>query len=254
MPGLLSEKVALVVGGSSGLGRASALALAAAGAKVVVAARREEESHAVVAQITASGGEAFFHRVDVKVPAEVEALVAATVARWGRLDCAVNSAGISEDIVPITEADDAVCDRMMAVNIKGTFLCMKHELRQMVKQGSGSVVNVSSVLGHMASPTGSLYVATKHAIEGLTKSAAICYAKQGIRVNAVAPATITGTPMVDHLMKAFPGFMDPYIADIPMGRPGRAEEVGRVVMWLCSDEASFINGHSLAIDGGQLAK
>jgi NAD(P)-dependent dehydrogenase (short-subunit alcohol dehydrogenase family) len=251
----LSNKVALVVGGNSGLGRASALALAEAGAKVMVAARREAECRAVVAEIEAAGGEAAFERVDVTSSAEVEALVAATAARWGRLDCAVNSAGISEDMGPITDADDGVFDRMMAVNVKGTYLCMKHEIRQMLSQGGGgSVVNMSSILGHVASPTGSIYVATKHAIEGLTKSAALCYAKQGVRVNAVAPTVVTGTPMVDHVMKNFPGLMDPYIADIPIGRPPRAFEVARVVAWLCSEGAVFVNGHSLPIDGGQLVK
>jgi NAD(P)-dependent dehydrogenase (short-subunit alcohol dehydrogenase family) len=251
----LGDKVALVVGGTSGLGRASALALAAAGAKVIVAGRREAEGHAVVGEIEAQGGAAAFVRADVTVPAEVEALVAATAERWGRLDCAVNSAGAVADFFPLANVDDGVFDQSVAVNFKGTFLCMKHEIRQMLRQGGGgSVVNMSSVLGHVGAPTGSLYVATKHAIEGLTKSAAICYAKQGIRVNAVAPAVITGTPMVDSAMRDNPGLMDPYIAEIPMGRPGRAEEVGRVVVWLCSEDASFVTGHSLAIDGGRLAK
>ncbi|WP_434041559.1 MULTISPECIES: glucose 1-dehydrogenase [Sorangium] len=251
----LDGKVALVVGGSSGIGRGAALALAAAGARVVVAARREAESREVVGEIEVRGGAAVFARVDVTVPAEVEALVATVVERWGRLDCAVNSAGINEDVVPITEADDAVFDRMMAVNCKGTFLCMKRELRQMVRQGGGgSVVNLSSIMGHVAAPTGSIYVATKHAIEGLTKSAALSYAKQGIRVNAVAPTVVAGTPLIDSTMKNYPGLIDPYIADIPAGRPARVDEVARVIVWLCSDDASFVNGHSLAVDGGQLSK
>jgi NAD(P)-dependent dehydrogenase (short-subunit alcohol dehydrogenase family) len=194
-------------------------------------------------------------RVDVAAPAEVEALIATTVERWGRLDCAVNAAGLSEDFVPIADADDAVFDRMMATNCKGTYLCMKHEIRQMVRQGGGgSIVNLSSILGHRGSETGAIYVATKHAVEGLTKSAAIAYAKQGIRVNAVAPTVIAGTKIIDYAMEHHPDLMEPYIAGIPMGRPGRVEEVARVVTWLCSDEASFVTGHSLAIDGGQLAK
>ncbi|WP_437752289.1 glucose 1-dehydrogenase [Sorangium sp. So ce1389] len=251
----LKNKVALVVGGSSGIGRAAALALAAAGAKVVVAARREAECRAVASEAADLGGEATSARVDVTSADDVQALVAATVERWGRLDCAVNSAGISEDFVPITDADDAVFDRMMGVNCKGTFLCMKHEIRQMLRQGGGgSVVNLSSVLGHTGAPTGSIYVATKHAIEGLTKSAALCYATQGIRVNAVAPTVVTGTPMVDNVMANHPGLMDPYIAAIPVGRPARVDEVARVIAWLCSDDASFVNGHSLAVDGGQLAR
>ncbi|WP_437630318.1 glucose 1-dehydrogenase [Sorangium sp. So ce854] len=255
MPVELNGKVALVVGGSSGIGRGAALALAAAGARVVVAARREAESREVVGEIEARGGEAMFVRVDVTVPGEVEALVATTVERWGRLDCAVNSAGINEDMVPITEADDAVFDRMMAVNCKGMFLCMKHEMRQMLRQGGGgSVVNLSSTMGHVAAPAGSIYTATKHAIEGLTKSAALSHAKQGIRVNAVAPTAVAGTPLIDYGMKHYPELMEPYIADIPAGRPARVDEVARAIVWLCSDEASFVNGHSLVIDGGQLSK
>jgi NAD(P)-dependent dehydrogenase (short-subunit alcohol dehydrogenase family) len=255
MPISLNDKVALVVGSSSGLGRATAIALAAAGAKVGVAARREAEGRAVVDEIRAAGGDAAFTRVDVTVPAEVEALIAATVERWGRLDCAVNSAGISEDFAPLADADDAVFDRMMAVNCKGVFLCMKYEIRQMLRQdGGGSVVNMSSIMGHRGLPTGSIYIATKHAVEALTKSAALCYAKQGIRVNAVAPTAITGTPMVDDAIKNYPETIAPIIAEIPMGRPGRADEVARVVTWLCSDDASFVNGHSLPVDGGQLAR
>lgn len=255
MSGDLSGKVALVVGGNSGLGRATALAFGAAGAKVVVAARREAESRAVVEEIQRAGGEATYVPVDVTVGSQVEALVAATVARWGRLDCAVNSAGIVEDFGPITETDEGVFDRMMAINVKGTLLGMKYQIRQMLKQGGGgSVVNLSSTIGHVGAPTGTIYVATKHAVEGLTKSAALCYAKQGIRVNAVAPTVVTGTPMIDNTMKNFPGLMDPYIADIPMGRAARADEVARVITWLCSEGAAFVTGHSLAIDGGQLAK
>jgi NAD(P)-dependent dehydrogenase (short-subunit alcohol dehydrogenase family) len=251
----LKDKVALVVGGNSGLGRASALAFAAAGARVVIAARRSGESLAVVEEIQAAGGTAAFLKADVTAEAEIEALLAATVERFGRLDCAVNSAAVLEDFGPITEVDGGAFDRMMAVNVRGTLLGMKHQIRQMLRQGGGgSIVNMSSVMGHLGAMTGSVYVATKHAVLGLTRAAALGYAKQGIRVNCVAPAVIAGTPMVDSTMQNFPGLMDPYIAEIPMDRPGRPEEVGRAVAWLCSDDASFITGHSLAIDGGQLAK
>jgi len=228
---------------------------AMAGAKVMIAARRAAESQSVVEEIKAAGGVAAFATADIAIEAEIEALVATTVERFGRLDCAVNSAAVVEDFGPITEVDGGVCDRMMAVNVKGTLLGMKHQIRQMLKQGSGgSIVNMTSVTGHMGTQTGSIYVATKHAVLGLTRSAALGYAKQGIRVNCVAPAVIAGTPLVDHALKNFPGLMDPYIDDIPMGQPCRPEEVGRAVAWLCSDDASFITGHSLAIDGGQLAK
>lgn len=254
MQSSLKDRVALVIGGNSGLGKASALAFGAAGAKVMVAARREAEGAAVVEEIRAAGGTAAFTKVDVTQESEIEGLVATTVARFGRLDCAVNSAGYNEDFGLISEADGGAFDRMMAVNVRGTLLGMKHQIRQMLTQGGGSIVNLSSILGHAGSGTGSIYVATKHAVLGLTRAAALGYAKQGIRVNCVAPTAIAGTPMVDYTMQNFPGLMEPYIADIPMGRPGRPEEVGRVVAWLCSDDASFITGHSLAIDGGQLAK
>ena len=250
----LEGKVALVVGGNSGLGRASALAFAAAGAKVMIAARREPESIAVAETIKAAGGTAAFTRVDVTREAEIEALVAATVERFGSLDCAVNSAAVVEDFGPIHEVSADAFDHMMAVNVRGTLLGMKHQIRQMLRQGGGSIVNMTSVTGHMGAMTGSVYVATKHAVLGITRSAALGYAKQGIRVNCVAPAVIAGTPLVDYTMQTFPGLMDPYIADIPMGRPGRPEEVGKVVAWLCSDDASFVTGHSLAVDVGQLAK
>lgn len=251
----LQNKVAIVVGGNSGIGRASALALAAAGARVVVAARRPAEGEAVVDEIKARGGVAVFHKTDVTVEADLEALVAAAVERFGRLDCAVNSAGIVEDFGLVTEADAGVFDRMMATNVRGTLLGMKHQLRQMVSQGGGgSIVNVASVLSHMGAMTGAIYVATKHAVLGLTRAAALGHARQGIRINCVSPAMIAGTPMVDYTMQAHPGLLDPYIADIPMGRTGRVDEVGPVVTWLCSDDASFITGHSLAVDGGQLAK
>jgi NAD(P)-dependent dehydrogenase (short-subunit alcohol dehydrogenase family) len=251
----LRGKIALVIGGNSGLGKASAFALGEAGAKVVVAARREAEGREVAALLQARDVEAAFVRVDVTVEADLVAVVAATVARFGRLDCAVNSAGLSEDFGPITDADADVCDRMYAVNVRGTLLGMKHQIRQMLAQGGGgSVVNVCSILGHVARPTGSIYTATKHAVLGLTRTAALGCARGGIRVNCVAPTAITGTPMVDWTLAHHPEVMEPVIAEIPMGRPGRSEEVGQAVAWLCSDAAAFVTGHSLAVDGGQLAR
>lgn len=251
----LRGKVALVIGGNSGLGRASAVALAAAGAKVMVAARRVPEGLAVVEQLQASGAEAAYFAVDVTDEAQLVAVVAATVARFGRLDCAVNSAGISEDVAPPTEVDGDLFDRTMAVNVRGTLLGMKHQIRQMLAQGGpGSVVNLGSILSHRGAGTGLAYVASKHAVLGITRAAALAHARQGIRVNAVAPTAIAGTQMIDNLLANYPQLMQPYIDAIPMGRPGRVEEVGQVVAFLCSDAASFITGHSLAIDGGQMAR
>lgn len=250
----LRDKVALVIGGNSGLGKASALALAEAGAHVMIAARRAAEGDAVVERITATGAQAAFIAADVTVEADLARAVAATVERFGRLDCAVNSAGINEDFSLPHDVESDMFDRMSTVNVRGTLLGMKHQIRQMLAQGGpGSVVNMSSILGHIAAPHASIYVATKHAVIGLTRAAALAYAKQGIRVNCVAPTAITGTPMIDYNMEHCPELIKPFIDAIPMGRAGRSEEVGRVVAFLCSDAASFISGHSLPIDGAQLA-
>lgn len=248
------NKAALVVGGSSGIGRATALSLAGAGAKVVVAARREAEGAAVVEQIKANGGEAAFVKTDVAVPEQIEALVAETVSRYGRLDCAFNNAGLPGDYAPLADVDDALVDTLLTVNIKGVYLCMKHELKQMVKQGSGSIVNTSSFVGLVGTPTGAMYAATKHAIVGMTKGAALAYAKQGIRINAVCPTVIGDTDMVAGVLKTHPHLMEPIIAEIPMSRLGRAEEVASSVVWLLSDAASLVTGHALAVDGGHVAK
>lgn len=254
MSSTLKDKVALITGGNSGLGKAAALAFAAAGAKVMIAARREAESLAVVDQIHRAGGTAAFTRTDVTVEADIEAAVKATVEKLGRLDCAVNCAGYNEDFWPVHQIDAGVFDRMMAVNVRGTLLSMKHQIRQMLEQGGGSIVNMASIMGLVGAPTAPVYIATKHAVIGMTKVAALGYAKQNIRVNCVAPTIIQGTPMVDAALADHPEIMTPIIADVPMGRPGRTEEVGHALVWLCSDEASFITGATLPIDGGQTAK
>lgn len=254
MANLFENKVALVVGASSGIGRATALALAGAGAKVVAAARREAESQAVVEQIKAAGGEAAFEACDVSVPEQIEALVAKTVARFGRLDCAVNNAGLPGDYAPLADVDDALVDTLLSVNVKGVYLCMKHEIRQMLKQGSGSIVNTSSFVGLVATASGAVYSATKHAVVGMTKGAALAYAKQGIRINSVCPTFIGDTDMVSRVLQTHPHMLEPLIAQIPMGRMGRSEEVANTILWLLSDAASLVTGHALAVDGGHVAQ
>lgn len=249
----LENKVALVVGGSSGIGRASALALAAAGAKVVVAARREVEGSAVAREIGERGGEALFVRADATVASDVQALVAKAADRWGRLDCALNNVGMSGEYKPVADLDEALYDQFMATNVKSAWLCMKYEIKHMLAQGGGAIVNTASYLGHTGHAHAPLYCAGKHAVISMTKSAAIAYAKHGIRVNAVSPTIIGDTPMVEHAAKTFPEGVRAAIAEIPLGRSGTTAEVANAVTWLCSDLSSFVTGHSLVIDGGQLA-
>ena len=244
-------KIALVTGGSSGIGRATALAFAAHGASVVVASRRAEESQETVRQIVAAGGRAIFVRTDVAQAAQVEALVARTVAEYGALDFAFNNAGIEGTaFVPVQHYKEDEWDAVMDTNVKGVFLSMKYELPHIVAR-KGAIVNMASVAGLKGSRIGAAYVASKHAVVGLTKAAAVEYADKGVRINAVAPAVIH-TPMAE---RAF--FQDPAIearvtAMHPMGRIGQPEEVAQAVLWLCSKGASFTTGHTLPVDGGYL--
>ncbi len=246
MAGGLQGKVALVTGGSSGIGRASALALAREGAKVVIGARRVRDGEETVRMIGDAGGEASFVRADVTVLAEVEALVSRAVETYGRLDCAFNNAGI----VAVPGRTDYWADdnweRVIATNLTGVWLSMKYEVRQMLKQGKGAIVNNSSTAGFRGSAVNPAYCASKHGILGLTKSIALKYAKQGIRVNAVCPGWVR-TPLL-----AIP--IEGLIAKQPNGRLGEPEEVAAAVVWLCSDAASLVTGQSLVMDGGELAE
>jgi NAD(P)-dependent dehydrogenase (short-subunit alcohol dehydrogenase family) len=246
-------KVALVTGGTSGIGRATAIAYAQQQAKVVVAGRRVEEGEETVRLIKDAGGEALFVRTDVTQEAEVKAMVDQTIRVFGRLDIAFNNAGTHGEDPSLIEQADAEYDRMMNANVKGVWLSMKYEIAQMLKQGGGSIVNTSSILGVIAMPSVPLYTASKYAVVGLTKAAALQYAKSGIRINAVGPGAIE-TDMFENAT----GGQDEakaYMAGLhPMGRVGKPVEVANAVIWLSSDSASFVTGEILMVDGGYVAQ
>ena len=255
MAGRVAGKVALVTGGSSGIGRATALVFAREGAKLVVADMNEDGGQQTAHSITEQGGEAVFVRADVTVATEVEALIGQAVATYGRLDCAYNNAGVTQRAYPPTDEyplDD--WHRVLAVNLTGVWLCLKYELAQMRAQGSGAIVNTASVAGLVGFAGRSAYVASKHGVVGLTKTAALEYGSQGIRVNAVCPGYVR-TPMVDYVVRhEGPELEAQMLAREPIGRLGRPEEIAETVVWLCSDAASFITGHAMAADGGFVAQ
>ncbi|MEH2301276.1 MAG: SDR family oxidoreductase [Nostoc sp.] len=251
MTGQFDGKVALVTGASSGIGRASAIAFASAGAKVVVASRRLAESEETVRLIKEIGGEAIFVKTDVSNAAEVEALVNKTVKTYGRLDCACNNAGIAGNPGLITDdMSEEDWDLLVNVNFKGTWLCLKYEIRAMLKQNSGAIVNVASVGAIVGVPGYATYSATKGAVIALTRTAAIEYAKSGIRVNVVSP----GATETDMLASLPVDLLAQLPAAHPIGRIGKPEEIAKTVVWLCSDATSFITGHNMIIDGGYTAQ
>ena len=253
MAGELEGKVALVTGASAGIGRESALAFAAAGARVVVSDVVVDGGEETVSQIQSGGGEATFVHADVSQTEEVEALVHQTVETYGRLDCAHNNAGIEGDMAPTAECAEANWDRTIAINLKGVWLCMKSEIRQMLRQGGGAIVNTSSAAGLVGFANLPAYVASKHGIAGLTKTAALEYAEQGIRVNAVCPGVIH-TPMIDRIVNGDAETEAQFTALEPVGRMGSPAEVAQAVVWLCSDAASFVTGLAMPVDGGLVAQ
>lgn len=244
-------KVALVTGAGSGIGRASAFAFAGAGARVVVSDLSVRGGEETVRMIAAAGGEATFVRADVSQAGEVEALLARTIETYGRLDCAHNNAGVIAfgDIVTCTEDD---WDRVIGVNLKGVWLCLKYEIPQMVAQGGGAIVNTASVAGLSGTGGAVAYGASKHGVVSLTKSAARTYAPAGIRINAVCPG-YADTPMADAIFERSPGMEEQIAARHAVGRLGRPEEIAAAVLWLCSDAATFVTGHPMVVDGGYLA-
>ncbi len=254
MTGRLEGKVALITGGASGIGRATALAFARERAKLIIADMNEEGTQQTVHMITENGGEAIGLRVDVTRAAEVEALISKAVDTYGRLDCAHNNAGIlGTPFIRMTESSEAEWDQIMDINLKGVWLCMKYEILQMQQQGGGAIVNTASAAGLVGSAEFPIYDASKHGVVGLTKSAALQFAKQGIRVNTVCPGVIQ-TPMVDQGIAAKPRFEQGAARANPSGRLGKPEEVAEPVVWLSSDAASFVTGHAMSVDGGLLAQ
>jgi NAD(P)-dependent dehydrogenase (short-subunit alcohol dehydrogenase family) len=248
-----SGKVAVVTGGTSGIGKAAVIALAQAGAKVVVAGRRQVEGEETIRLLQASSGEGFFVATDVSKEADVQTLIEKTMAHYGRLDIAFNNAGVDQETTPLPEQTEATYDRIMDINVKGVWLSLKHEIPAMLKNGGGAIVNTTSGLGLVGAVGVPIYVASKHAVEGLTKSVALEYAKQGIRVNAVSPGLIQ-TEMFDRTVQTNTELMEYFKTTLPMGRIGTPQEVVNAVLWLCSDASSFVTGQSLTVDGGYTAQ
>lgn len=248
-----SSKVALVTGGSSGIGRAAAVAFARAGARVVVAARRRAEGEATVRMVEEAGSRGLFVPADVRHAAEVQKLVGACVEAFGGLDWAFNNAGIEgQAYVKTADYPEDVFREVIDVNLTGVFLSMKYEIPAMLARGGGAIVNMSSVAGLMGGVVGAAYHASKHGVVGLTKTAALDYARDGIRVNAVCPAVIT-TDMAKRLFLQDRELAKEIMAAHPVGRVGTVDEVAGAVVWLCSSQATFITGETLRIDGGMLA-
>jgi NAD(P)-dependent dehydrogenase (short-subunit alcohol dehydrogenase family) len=249
----MDGKVALITGGSTGIGRATALAFADAGARVVLANPHSVEAgEALVRLIHERGGQALFVQTDVSKADEVAGMVAQTIEHFGRLDYAFNNAGIGGPPASVVDTDEAAWDQVLDVNLKGVWLCMKHEIPAILGHG-GAIVNMSSAGGLVGTPGLGAYTASKHGVIGLTKVAALEYAQAGIRVNAVCPGVIR-TQMVEQVQEIDPAFVDMLVARHPIGRIGTPEEVAMAVLWLCSEAATFVTGIALPIDGGALAQ
>ena len=245
----MSTQVVLITGGITGIGRAAAIAFAKKGSNVVVAGRRDEAGKALVKELRAFGAEAEFINADVRKEDDVRAMVDKTLARFGRLDVAVNNAATEGQVGPITDQTAESYAATFDTNVLGVILCMKHEVRAMQKQGSGNIINISSTYGHEGAAGGSVYVGSKHAVEGITKSVALEIVGSGIRVNAVAPG-----PVDTGMLTRFTGTPEnkaALVSTVPMARLGLPEEQANAIVFIASDEASFITGHILNVDGGK---
>ncbi len=250
---MMDGRVAIVTGGNSGIGRATAVALGREGAKVTVAARRASEGEETVRLVKEAGSDAIFVKTDVAIENDVRLLVEKTVETYGRLDYAVNNAGIGEKMTPLVEQTSEKFDQIMNTNVKGVWLSMKYEIPWMIKNGGGAIVNTSSGAGLVGFPQMPVYIASKHAVLGLTKSAALEYAKSGIRINAIAPGGVE-TDMLTQTVGNDPQFLETFRSMHPIGRIGRPEEIANTIVWLLSDKASFVLGHTLLVDGGIVSR
>jgi NAD(P)-dependent dehydrogenase (short-subunit alcohol dehydrogenase family) len=246
-------KVAFVTGGGTGIGRAAALALAEQGAKVAVIGRTASTGEETVNLIQNQNGEAIFVQADVTSEADVQRAVQTVLERFGRIDIAFNNAGIEGKMGPLTDLNESDFDDLMRGNVKSVWLSMKYQIPAMLKSGGGSIINNSSIVGHVGAAGIAAYSASKHAVEGLTRSAALEFAKSGVRINAVAPGAIE-TPMADRMFGSAENLNKTFGAAHPVGRAGKPEEVAPAVVWLASDAASFITGHILNTDGGYSAQ
>jgi len=250
---VMSNTVVLVTGALTGIGRATALAFAREGSRVVVSGRREKEGEALAAELRRLEAQAEFVRADVRLEEDVRRLVERTVQRFGRLDIAVNNAGTEGALGPIAEQTPDAYSATFETNVLGTLLSLKHELRVMLKQGTGSIVNLSSVAGHVGMPGASIYVASKHAIEGLTKTAALEGAAGGVRVNAVAPGPVD-TAMLDRFVGGKEDVKAGFLSTIPAKRAATTEEIAQTIVFLGSDKAKYLTGQIISVDGGYTAQ
>jgi NAD(P)-dependent dehydrogenase (short-subunit alcohol dehydrogenase family) len=249
----ITGKVALVTGGASGIGRAAAMAFAREGAKVTVADYAVEGGERTVEAIKEAGGQAIFVKADVSRSQEVKAMVHKTVEAYGRIDCAFNNAGVEGRIAPTADCEEEDWERTIAINLTGVWLCMKHEIPQMLKQGGGSIVNTASALGMVGIEGFAPYCASKGGVIQLTRTAGLEYAKKGIRINAVCPGGIS-TPMMERLIDGRPDYSEAVLAAEPVGRLGKPEEIAEAVLWLSGGAASFVTGLAMAVDGGWTAQ
>jgi NAD(P)-dependent dehydrogenase (short-subunit alcohol dehydrogenase family) len=250
---MTDQKVAIVTGGSSGIGRATAVALAKQGVKLTVAARRAKEGEETVRRVKEAGSDGIFVKTDVANETDVRSLVKKTVDRYGKLDYAFNNAGIEETPTSLIEQTSEKFDQIMNVNVKGVWMCMKYEIPEMIRNGAGAIVNTSSGAGVTGIPQAPIYVASKHAVLGLTKSAALEYAKSGIRINAIAPGVID-TEMFERFAEDDKQLAESFKSMTPIGRIGDPQEIANAVVWLLSDKASFVLGHTMLVDGGAVSR